>query len=1075
MNTSADTARSGLQQSGDLRTWTTIETIEGANVSAQFDRPAGAQPEFFRMIKLAAPVPPMLVNNTLTIQQGQAVEISSDFLNATDSDTPPDQLTFTVSNIANGQFERVSAIGTAITEFTQAEVNAGQIRFIHDGSNNAPAWEISVSDGVLSTNPIAGTIVFNQPGGGGGGDGPMLVANSLNLIRGQTVTLSVSHLNATDPNSPAGSLTHTVSGVSRGRFERAAAGGTAITEFTQAEVNAGEIRFVHDNSMMAPAFSVRVSDGVSVSPALPANINFSMMGHMTPGAEFQNALKLATDAQATHTAVKSGSWSDATVWGGSLPGGGSRVVIPQGISVTVDSVLTPEHETVRIDGTLRFATHADSQLKVDTLISTHAGMLEMGTSSIPVAKAVTARVIFADDVAIDPEVDTAQMGRGAILHGQTTIYGDATTNKVKLAVHPAAGAQQIQLANVPIGWDVGDEIVITGTIVNDPRSDEVRTITAIDGTNVTLNAALSRNHIAPDPTLNVWVANLTRNVIFSSENATTNRRGHIMFMHTLDVDVNYARFRQLGRTDKTRELDDFSFTFNDELIGNTNGAPVHFTVDIGDRTNIRGRYSIHLHRGGTDPSLTPALINGCVVDDGPGWGYVNHSANAIFRNNVSYDIRGVGYYTEVGDETGSMIGNIAIRTWNPTFRLDSEGGAIDPDLGFDHQDFGNDGDGYWLTGNRVAMIDNVSAGASAHGIIYWVDGQVEADIPRGRATVKVSELGNGHLIPGRDEIPVWWAPLAECRGNESYGATIGFRARYIHSRVYMGEGGSAFHESPPQAYIDTLEPTIDAVTVWNARDGMILNYNERLSVKNSRLVGIGAPYFQDGGTADTGVGLDNGNEVTNGPGRLENLIIEGYEMGIIACRSDQWSYKNLTLKNVTDMMIQQPRLGPRTLTMENITFGSLAGTAVAGRGGRRNIFLPDAEFDEGSFQPYFFLLPDRITLEGQGIYYPQQAANFTPLRSQPDESILQIPSGYLNKTNQQLQTTYGLSFGGFLTPGSATSDSRISNGSVGPAPPVPVSFPPLFDMTGEGFSPEQPNGGPTPELTGLRLKLQQGE
>ncbi len=918
--------------------------------------------------------------------------------------------------------------------------------------------------------------LISQSGSGGGV--PLLTANSQATFVGSSTVLGTAHISATDADSPTSSLSYLVSGVVGGRFERLSAPNVAITSFTHSELASRSIRFVQDSTTTQPAYSIRVTDGVNTSAPSAASITFcdgSRTSEMTAGemTAFTNLVQLS---QVTHTAVASGSWSDTTVWqNGVLPTAGARIHIPSEIGVVVDTQLAPEFETIRIDGMLRFATDVNTRLKVDTIASFHCGLLEVGSQAVPISDGVTCEVIFADDGPINTNTDFAQIGRGAVLHGKTIMYGAARTNKVALAVHPAAGATSLQLKTAPSGWKVGDELIITGTIAGDPRSDEIRTISDITGTTVTLSSALARDHIAPQSDLNVYVANATRNIVFRSENPSIARRGHIMIMHTLEADINHARFYQLGRTDKTRSLDDTSFVFNEELVGNTNAAPIHFTTQSGSRTNIRGRYPIHFHRGGTDPNFAPGVVNGCVVYDGPGWGIVMHSAHCRFVNNVTYAIQGTGYYTEAGDEVGEMVGNIAIRSVNSSFRFDSNGGAIDPDLGFDQQEFGNDGDGYWLSGNLVAMRNNVSAGSTAHGIIYWTDGLVEADIPRGRTSVKVAEIANGHLIPGRETIPVWWAPMAEISGNECYGSSIGFRARYIHAQTYLGEGGSAFHASPPQAYIDTLAPTVDQLTVWGNRDGVLLNYNARMSVTNSRIIGIGAPFQPDGGTADTGVGLDLGTEVTQGSGRIKNVTIEGFERGFTLPRSSQWTLDNMTLKNLTDMYIAEPRQAPRTITMTNITFGSLAGTAVAGRSGRRNILL-NPEFDEGSYQPYFFVMPDRITLDGQGIFFDQQAANHVLLRRLPEGDGLDgVPTSYVNKTNQQLLNTFGYSLSGALLPATAQSDSRIVNGKIGPAAPVPTVFPPLFDMTGEGFTPEDPKGTTTPELTGSRMTIARGE
>ncbi|MEM9604338.1 MAG: G8 domain-containing protein [Pseudomonadota bacterium] len=793
-----------------------------------------------------------------------------------------------------------------------------------------------------------------------------------------------------------------------------------------------------------------------------------------------NMMELVALEHVTHTAVASGNWSSPATWANNtVPTDGARVHIPPQTTVTLDGQASARLETVRVDGTLAFANTVNTRLLVDTLVSTMMGQLHVGTASAPIQDTVTAEVVFVDDGAVNAACDTTQVGRGALLMGRTEMHGAAKTHRAVLAAPAARGAQTIELNAMPSGWAVGDQIVITGTVVGDPRSDEVRTVSSINGRIIGFDQPLALDHAAPSAGLNVYVANTTRNIEFRSENPSLHHRAHMMLMHTLDVSIENARFTDMGRTDKTHELDDIRFEFSEDAVGNNSGAPVVFTTSRGNSYNVRGRYPIHFHRGGVDPSSTPALVRGSVVFNSPGWGFVMHSAHVNFVDNVSYDVQGTGFYTEAGDEIGSMQGNIAIRSVNDAFQFDSVGGAIDPDLGHDNQEFGNDGDGYWLSGHGVSMINNVSAGSTAHGIIYWADGLVEADLANpGRRTVKVAHVENGNLIPNREEIPTWWAPVAEISGNEAYGSSIGFRVRYTHSQSYMGEGGSAFHAPPPQAYIDTLNPTISGLTVWGNRDGVLLNYTARMSLKDSRIVGIGAPFYLDPGTANSGVGLDLGTEITNGFGHIDSVTIEGFEMGFVAPRNDQWLMENLTLRNVRDMLISEPVQGPRTITMNNVTFGDLSGTAVAGRESeRRNIELsPVLEVD---FQPYYFVLPDHLVLDGRGIYFPQQAASYVPLPellAPGDEpGSEQVPQRFVGQTNQQLLTQYGLAFGGAILPADAQTDARVTGGFVGSAPAAATTLPPLRDTTNGGANPEPAEGNPWPEITGNYLNIKPGQ
>jgi hypothetical protein len=90
-------------------------------------------------------------------------------------------------------------------------------------------------------------------------------------------------MSATDVDNPAASLVFLVSGATNGRFELAAAPGVAITSFTQAQVAAGEVRFVHTNAGFAPTFAIYASDGAAIAGPGVAVVSFRGMGAEPPG------------------------------------------------------------------------------------------------------------------------------------------------------------------------------------------------------------------------------------------------------------------------------------------------------------------------------------------------------------------------------------------------------------------------------------------------------------------------------------------------------------------------------------------------------------------------------------------------------------------------------------------------------------------------------------------------------------------------------------------------------------------------------------------------------------------------
>jgi len=89
--------------------------------------------------------------------------LTTAMLSAADVDHADPGLQFTVSAVSGGQFELTSASGAAISNFTQAQVIAGDVVFVDDGDNIAPTYSVAVGDGLASVGPSAATIVFNPP------------------------------------------------------------------------------------------------------------------------------------------------------------------------------------------------------------------------------------------------------------------------------------------------------------------------------------------------------------------------------------------------------------------------------------------------------------------------------------------------------------------------------------------------------------------------------------------------------------------------------------------------------------------------------------------------------------------------------------------------------------------------------------------------------------------------------------------------------------------------------------------------------------------------------------------------
>jgi hypothetical protein len=101
-----------------------------------------------------------LTANTLTIDEGGSVILTTANINVGEQKQSASNLTISISNIQHGQFERISAVGTAITSFNLQELQDSQIRFIHDGGIHPPSYAVQISHGMETTVPSVATINF---------------------------------------------------------------------------------------------------------------------------------------------------------------------------------------------------------------------------------------------------------------------------------------------------------------------------------------------------------------------------------------------------------------------------------------------------------------------------------------------------------------------------------------------------------------------------------------------------------------------------------------------------------------------------------------------------------------------------------------------------------------------------------------------------------------------------------------------------------------------------------------------------------------------------------------------------
>ncbi|MFK7945810.1 MAG: G8 domain-containing protein, partial [Paracoccaceae bacterium] len=528
--------------------------------------------------------------------------------------------------------------------------------------------------------------------------------------------------------------------------------------------------------------------------------------------EHEAVFDLAKHEDATHVAINDGSWFDPATWAnGEVPGNDARVVISHAATVTYDDVSNARLFTVRVDGELSFATDQDSKMLVDTLVVDGAGALIIGTEEQPVEADVSVDIVIANNGAIDVTWDPQLLSRGVVSHGEIEIHGQEKTTHLKVATDPMAGDTSIILAEAPEGWKVGDTLVLAGTNLqgykwsNDLRTqvyrepeDEILTIARIEGNEIFFDTPLQYDHDSPQDDLKTSVANYSRNVTFStedSETAAVHERGHVMFMHNDDVDVRYAAFEELGRTDKS--IDAKNVSEFEEI-----------TVDA----NVKGRYAFHFHRTGTEDQDNPALAIGNAVWGSPGWGYAHHDSHAIFHANASYGTLGAGFVAESGNETGAWTDNIAIY---------AKGAEFGPARGVNKSstfDTGRSGDGFFFQSRMVESSGNIAASVE-NGFVYFHRGAIAEDA---QLTFDASVFDLPEALGLRNKVAPDDAPILLFQDNEV---------------IASKQGLQVVKANPNQGH--DVHSHLKGFTAWNVSLGAQLEYTSHYVIEDFDIIGVG--------------------------------------------------------------------------------------------------------------------------------------------------------------------------------------------------------------------------------------------
>ena len=248
-------------------------SVDDANSDDNFDAVANQTINVDTTDNDTAATTPVLVNNALTIDEGGTVTFTSTNLSATDADNNDANLTFTVSNITGGTFE---VDGVVSNSFTQQQISDGKVKFIDDGNENAPSYDITVSDGSLTDSGSA-TVNFTNVN-----DAPTEITLSNSSVAENDIAAIIGNVTVTDVDSS--NFTYTVND---NRFEVVYSqlklkDGESLDFETESSINLSVTATDNGNpnQSFTKNFAIAVTN-VNEAPNITSNNSFSVAENTT--------------------------------------------------------------------------------------------------------------------------------------------------------------------------------------------------------------------------------------------------------------------------------------------------------------------------------------------------------------------------------------------------------------------------------------------------------------------------------------------------------------------------------------------------------------------------------------------------------------------------------------------------------------------------------------------------------------------------------------------------------------------------------------------------------------------------